>query len=135
MTKRVFIAVLLVALAVAANAPGAFAQTVNASADSWVTERYPNRNYGTQTTMRVAPTSRGSAPSSASRCRALDGAVERAVLRIYSQNGAPDGLRVFSTAGRLGRADASPSGTHPPRGRSSAPSPASRRRTPGGRST
>ena len=55
MTKRVFIAVLLVALAVAANAPGAFAQTVNASADSWVTERYPNRNYGTQATMRSAP--------------------------------------------------------------------------------
>ena len=92
MTKRLFIAVLLVALAVAANAPGASAQTVNASADSWVTDRYPNRNYGTQSTMRSAPK-----PRKRTFVRfdipALSGSVEQAVLRIYSQNGAPRGLR------------------------------------------
>ncbi|MET1009034.1 MAG: DNRLRE domain-containing protein [Gaiellaceae bacterium] len=101
MTKRLFIAVLLVALAVAANSPGAFAQTVNASADSWVTERYPSRNYGTQSTMRSAHQ-----PRKRTFVRfeipALDGSVEHALLRIYSRNGAPSGLRVFSTAAGWG---------------------------------
>ena len=101
MTKRIFIAVLLVALAVAANAPGAFAQTVNASADTWATDRYPNRNHGAQTSMRVAPK-----PIKRAFIRfdvpALDGAVQRAVLRIYSQNGAPNGLRVYATTAGWG---------------------------------
>jgi hypothetical protein len=101
MTKRVFIAVLLVALAVAANAPGAFAQTVNASADTWVTDRYPNRNHGAQTTMRVSPK-----PIKRTfllfQVPSLGGAVQKAVLRIYSQNGAPNGLRVYATAAGWG---------------------------------
>ena len=104
MSKRVSIAVLLVALAVAATAPAAAAaaaQTVPAAADSWVTDRYPNRNHGAQTAMRSAPK-----PLKRSFVRfvvpELDGAVQRAVLRIYSQNGAPRGLRVYSTAAGWG---------------------------------
>jgi hypothetical protein len=97
MTKRALIAVLLVAPAVAATAPGAFAQTVNASADAWVTDRYPNRNHGADSTLRAAPKPlkrtyvRFSVP-------ALEGEVQRAALRIYSVNGAPNGLRVYTTA-------------------------------------
>ena len=101
MTKRVFIAVLLVALAAAAAAPSAFAQTVDATADSWVTDRYPARNYGAETSMRAAPK-----PVKRAFVRfdvpVLGGTVQRAVLRIYAQNGAPNGLNVHATAAGWG---------------------------------
>jgi hypothetical protein len=44
----------VVLAAVAAAATGAFAQTVPAAADSWVSDRHPNRNYGTDTALRTA---------------------------------------------------------------------------------
>jgi hypothetical protein len=96
MLRRFTIAVALLALAVAAAAPGALAQTVNANADSWTTSRYPTRNYGTQDVMRV-----NSKPVKRAFVRftvpALDGAVQRAVLRVYAETGAANGFRVYTT--------------------------------------
>ena len=95
MTTRVFTAVALVALVAAA--PSAFAQTVSAAADSWVTDRHPNRNYGADLTLRAT-----SKPLERTYVRfdvpALAGPVQQAVLRIHSSNGAPYGLRISTTA-------------------------------------
>jgi hypothetical protein len=97
MTKRVCITVVLVALAAIATASSAGAQTVPAAADSWVTDRHPTRNYGTDRTLNAAPR-----PFKRTYVRfavpTLEGSVQRAVLRIYASTEAPNGLRVHTTA-------------------------------------
>jgi len=81
---------------VAVAAPNCFGQTVPAGADTWVSKRYPNRNYGADSGMRAA--SLGKQTLVRFAVPPLDGDVHRVVLRIYARAGAPRGLRVFSTS-------------------------------------
>lgn len=133
MTKRVCITVVLVALAAIATAPSAGAQTVPAAADSWVTDRHPTRNYGTDRTLNAAPR-----PFKRTYVRfavpTLEGSVQRAVLRIYASTEAPNGLRVQRPP-RAGTSARSPTRTPPRPPPRSPPSLGSPPRERGGRST
>jgi len=86
---------LLALLALAPAAPAA-TTTVTTDADSWTNSAARNRAYGSSTIMRANGTAKR--PFIRFAVPALDGPVQRAVLRFEAQMGAPGGLRVYSTS-------------------------------------
>ena len=85
-------------LALLAVAPSGLAAvtTVEADHDAWTNAGARTQNYGSTTTLHAYRTSKR--PFIRFTVGPLDAPVQRAVLRFEVQNGAPRGLRVYSTA-------------------------------------
>lgn len=86
---------LLAVLALPPAAPAA-SVTVTTDADAWTNSAARNQNYGSTTIMRARGTAKR--PFIRFTVPALDGPVEKAVLRFEAKMGAPRGLRVYSTS-------------------------------------
>ena len=92
-TAAFTLAAVLGALFAAASSPAAV--TVTAQGDAWVTSRYPTRNFGTETVMRVNDTPLKRAFI---RFDVAEPGIRKATLRVFSQSAAPTGFQVWATS-------------------------------------
>ena len=87
----------MASVAVLTTASSVHAAVVPAQGDAWTTDRFPTRNYGTDTTLRINSTPRKRAFL---RFEVVSpgGPVRQAFLRVFAQSGAPQGFRVYATS-------------------------------------